>query len=468
MSLTQLLTILRSRWLTGAVVFVLTVSIVVGVSLLLPKAYTATAAVVVDVRTPDPIAGMATAAVAPGANMVTQVDIIKSDRVALRVVDRLRLTADQDLRQRWQEEVQSRGDFASWIAEILQRQLDVKPSRESNVITVSYASGDPKFSATVANAFVQAYLDTNLELRTEPARQYSSFFDERGQQVREQLEKAQAKLSAYQREKGIIATDERVDIETARLNELSSQLVAVQALSVETSSRQSHAGEQLSEVLNNPLIASLKGDIARQEAKLQELNSRLGENNPQVIEAKASLSELRGRVAAETRRVTSSVTTNANINRAREAEIRAALEAQRARVLKMKELRDEAAVLVRDVENAQKTYDSVAARQAQTSIESQTQLTNVSMLNPAVEPSRHSSPRIRLNAILAMFAGGVLAIGAALLRELLDRRVRSIEDVLQLIDLPVIGVMSRPARSLIHRPTALQRRLLTPLPRPGK
>jgi chain length determinant protein EpsF len=318
----------------------------------------------------------------------------------------------------------------------------------------------------VANAFVQAYLDTNLELRTDPARQYSSFFDERGQQLREALEKAQAKLSAYQKEKGIFATDERLDVETARLLDLSSQLVIVQNVAAESSSRQAHAGDQLSDVLNNPLVAGLKSDVARGEAHLQELNSRLGENNPQVIEAKASLAELRARVAAETRRVTSSVAINANINRVREAEIRASLEAQRARVLKMKEQRDAASVLFRDVENAQKAYDGVAERRALTSIESQTQLTNISMLNPATEPSRHSSPRILLNTVLAVFVGGILALGAALLRELLDRRVRSIEDVLQLIDLPVIGVMTKPTRRLTHRPTALQRRLLTPLPRP--
>ena len=183
MSLAQLITILRSRWLTVVVVFVLTVGTVVGVSLILPKKYTATSAVVVDVRTPDPIAGLATGAIATAAYMVTQVDIIKSDRVALRVVSRLRLTEDPELRDAWQEQVQGRGDFASWIAEILQNRLDVKPSRESNVVTVAFESENPKFSATVANAFVQAYLDTNLELRTDPARQYSSFFDERGRQI---------------------------------------------------------------------------------------------------------------------------------------------------------------------------------------------------------------------------------------------------------------------------------------------
>jgi hypothetical protein len=78
----------------------------------------------------------------------------------------------------------------------------------------------------MANAFVQAYMDTALALRVNPARQYSGFFDQQVKDARDALEKAQAKVSAFQKAKGIIATDERLDVENARLNELSSQLVA--------------------------------------------------------------------------------------------------------------------------------------------------------------------------------------------------------------------------------------------------
>src|SRR5205814_8796939 len=135
-------------------------------------------------------------------------------------------------------------------------------------------------AAGLANAFSQAYIATTLELRTDPARQFTSFFGAQSKDARETLERAQSKLSSFQREKGIIASDERIDVETARLNELSSQLVQLQAISSESGSRQVQAqgasGDRLQEVLGNPLIASLKADLTRNEARLQELNSKYG------------------------------------------------------------------------------------------------------------------------------------------------------------------------------------------------
>src|SRR5690606_28265060 len=170
------------------------------------------------------------------------------------------------------------GDIEAWLASLLSSNLTVTPSRESSLINVSYTAPDPKFAATIANAFVQAYIDTSLDLRVDPAKRYSSFFDERAEQLRGALESAQSKLSAYQKEKGIIGNDERMDIETARLNELSSQLVALQALAAESSSRSAQArsaADRMQEVMRDPVVANLQADLARQEARLQELNSRL-------------------------------------------------------------------------------------------------------------------------------------------------------------------------------------------------
>ena len=79
-----------------------------------------------------------------------------------------------------------------------------------------------------------AYTDTTLDLRVEPAKLYNSFFDERAKALRDALEQAQSRLSAYQREKGIIVNDERLDVENARLSELSTQLVALQAVAEES------------------------------------------------------------------------------------------------------------------------------------------------------------------------------------------------------------------------------------------
>jgi polysaccharide biosynthesis transport protein len=326
-------------------------------------------------------------------------------------------------------------------------------------------------AAAVANGFVKAYMDTTVDLRNDPAKRYSTFFDSRAKELRERADAAQAKLSDYQKKNGIIGTDDRLDIETQRLNELSTQLVTLQALAAESQSRNAQVraqSEQMAEVLNNPVIGSLKAEISRQLARMGELNNRLGDNHPQVQELKANIAELRSRLQNETSRVSGSVGVSNTVNRSREAETRTQLEAQRAKLLKLRGQRDEVAVLQRDVDSAQKAYEAVVARLNQSTLESQATATNVSVLTPAVQSNQPSSPKVLLNTLFSIVIGIALAIVAAFFMEWLDRRVRSSEDVITALDLPMLGVMPRPqARRLQSgnaRGAMIPRRVLARLP----
>ncbi|MBC7938733.1 MAG: chain length determinant protein EpsF [Chitinophagaceae bacterium] len=473
MTFGQFLSILKARWWVVLLVLGITVGATLGVNLMLPKQYKASASVVVDFK-PDPISAAIYGSAGSPVLMATQVDIIRSDRVAQRVVRNLKLNENPQVRQQWQDETQGQGSIETWLGTLFQRNMDVEPSRESSVIVVSYRAGDPRFAAGLANAFVQAYTDTTLELRVDPARQYSSFFESRSKDARETLEKAQTRVSTFQKDNGIIATDERLDIENARLNELSSQMTSLQAISAESSSRQTQAqgaqADRLQEVLNNPIVGSLKAEVNRSEARLQELNTRLGDNHPQVLEARASAQELRTRLDAETRRVTGGVAVSNTINRQREAEIRGSLEAQRAKVLRMKAVRDDGLVLLRDVENAQKAYDAIQQRFTQTTLESQTTQSNVNVLTQAVPPLAPASPRIFLNTLLSVLAGSLLAVGLALALELRDRRVRDLDDVVATLGLPVIGALPKPGSKLAlgGRTSLMQQRLMAPLAQSAK
>jgi chain length determinant protein EpsF len=473
MTFGQFFAILRARWLVALLLLALVVGVTLGLSLLLPKQYRASASVLVDFK-PDPLSAAIYGGIASPAAMATQVDIIKSERVAQRVVRNLKLNENPQVRQQWQDETGGEGSIETWLGTLFQRNMEVEPSRESSVIVISYLSPDPRFAAALANAFAQAYLDTTLELRVDPARQYSSFFESRSKDAREALETAQNRLSSFQKANGIIATDERLDVENARLNELSSQLTTLQAISAESSSRQSQAqgaqADRMQEVLTNPIVGALKADLARTEAALQQLTVRLGDAHPQVMETRANVAELRSRLEAETRKVTGGVTVSNTINRQRESEIRASLEAQRAKVLKMKAVRDEGLVLVRDVENLQRAYDAVQQRLTQTSLESQTTQSNVNLLTPAATPLKPASPRVLLNTVIAAIAGTLLAVGGALALELRDRRVRNLDDVVAALGLPVIGALPKPGSKLAlgNRTSLMQQRLLAPLPQPPK
>lgn len=475
MNFVQFLAILRARYKMALVVLAATVLPAIVLSFALPKTYTAVASVVVDTTRPDPLAAVLySGGLNPGV-IATQMDIVQSDRVAFKVVRNLKLTENAGLREQWQNETNGEGTMEQWLATVFQKQMDVKPSRESNVISVTYKAPDPRFAAALANAFVQAYLETNIEMRVEPARMYSSFFDQRAKEARDALEKAQSRLSDFQQQKGIIASDERLDVENARLNELSTQYVGLQSLASDSGSRQTAAragADRMQEVLANPLVAGLKADQARLEARLQELSSRLGDKNPQVIETRANLAELKSRIDAETAKVAGSLGIANNINRQRAGETKAELEAQRAKVLQMKAVRDDGAVLMRDVDNAQRTYDQIMQRLNQTTLESLATQSNVSVLSQAVAPVEPTWPKPLLVTALALFLGGLLGIGVVVARELFDRRVRSIDDVAQAVALPVIGVLPSPnARRLFGKATKanlMQQRLMGHLTDAGK
>lgn len=466
MTFGQFLSILQARKWAALLVFFLVVTTTVVVSLLLPKQYDAAASVVVDIK-PDPVSAMAFQGMAMPSFMATQVDILTSDRVALKVIRDLNLADNPGLREQWQTEGEGKGSFEQWLIEILKKNLNVKPSRESNVIEIGYRSPDPRFAAGLANTFAQAFIATTLELRVDPAKQYSTFFVGQSKDARIALETAQSKLSAFQRDKGIIAADERLDVENARLAELSSQLVQLQAVSSESGSRQQFAqgsqGDRMQEVLSNPLIGGLRADLTRNEARLQELNSKFGDNHPQVVEAKANITELRTRIDAEIRRVTGGVTVTNTINKQREAQVKRELDAQRSKLLQLKAVRDQGQVLVREVENAQRSYDNVMTRLNQTSMESQANQSYVNLLTTAQPPSEQASPKLLLNTALAIFLGALLAIGVALLLELSTRRIRAPEDVVAALGLPVLGVLPKPnAKRFVsgRRALLLQQRVI--------
>jgi uncharacterized protein involved in exopolysaccharide biosynthesis len=139
--------------------------------------------------------------------------------------------------------------------------------------------------------------------------------------------------------------------------------------------------------------------------------------------------------------VASSLSTNTQVSMQKEAEIRAALEAQRKRVLDLKKQRDEVSVLQKDMDVTQLDYANISQRLSQTSLESQTRQTNVTVLTPAFEPDEPSRPKVLINIAVAVFLGLMLGVGVAIMMELMDRRIRSAHDLAG-IGIPVLGGLS--------------------------
>ncbi|MES1980885.1 MAG: chain length determinant protein EpsF [Pseudomonadota bacterium] len=443
----QFLNALLARKKIVLFVLSLTVLTTLLVSLIMPKTYRATSTLVLNYKGSDPVTGQVSPAQMIPGYMATQTDIITSRNVAVKVVDILSLAQNPAAIEGFNAAANGEGDIRDWLANELSRKLDVQPSHESSVINLSYESKDPKFAATLANAFAEAYIQTNLQLKIEPSRRAAEWFNEQVKGLRDNLAQAQNKLTSYQREKGIVSVDQRMDVENSRLAELSSQLVAAQAQFYDSNSRrrQTNSGKRLDEnpdIISNPLIQSLKADLSRAEAKLADLGQRLNANHPQYQSALAEVNDRRQKLESELKTASSSLGSAANISQQRESSIQSSLAAQKARVLEISQQRDELSNLQSDVTSAQKALDVAMQRLSQTNLEGQANQSDVAVLNPAVTPLTPSKPHLFLNLIASIFVGTVLGLGFALLAEILDRRIRVPEDLSLGLKLPVLGIIA--------------------------
>jgi chain length determinant protein EpsF len=428
MSLSQFFSILRARRVLAGFILLATLLLALGWVLLRPATYRASAPVLVDVRmdptNATPLQGM----VAP-TFMTTQIDIIKSDRVAQRVAQIL--PPDQAPMKSLREAAQGKPHPDQWVAASLQRGLDVKPARETNIINITWVGRTPAEAARVANAFAQAYLETNLDIKTEPAKKYTVWFDEQVQGARSRLEQAQQKLAAYQEKAGIVTADEKSDFETTRLNELLQQLSVAQTRGVGGSS----AGASDA----SPLVNNLRQDVARMEAKIAQASATMGSRHPEMMRMQSELAAMKARLNEESHRVGVSAVQSAEGRAARIRALQQAINDQKQKVLSLNRQRAEVNILKSDVDSAQKAFDTVTASAAQARLQSMSNQTNVMKLAPAVEPMQATGPTKVQAMLIGLVVGIVLAIAGALMAELANRRVRNVQDLSMVTHLPILA-----------------------------
>ena len=445
MNFSEFLLILKARRMIFFVTLSLVVISTLVVNLITPKSYKAVASIVLNAKGTDPVTGLTLPASMMPGFMSTQIDIITSEKVAIAVVEKLKLTDNQAAVAKFNEATKGKGEIKTWMANLLLNNIDAKPSRDSSIVEISFTGADPEFAATMANAFAEAYQETNIQLKVQPAQKAAEFLGLQTQVLRKNLEEAQSKLAKYQQEKGLTSVGGSMDVESARLNDLSSQLVAIQNQANEANSRQQRtggSGDESPDLAANPMVQGLRMDIARAESKFSELSERLGPSHPQYQQAMAEITKLKSQLQEEKGKARSTIGGTASIHKQREAEIRAALAAQKARVLELNLTRDQLTVLQRDLENAQRAMDQAGQRFTQTTLEGSANQTDIAILNPATPPLVAAGPKVKSNTILAFFLGSLLGIFMSLTAEKMDQRVRCRTVVCELLDLPVLAVIS--------------------------
>lgn len=432
-----LLSALRARYRILLAILGVTFLVAAAVSFLMPKTYIATVAMMVDSKDDQSIHNTQSTRSLRDATgfMQTQIDIINSQKVARKVIRDLGLANRAELREQFVGETNGQGTIEDWLIDEVLRKMTVDTS-QSSIIHIAYGSSNPTFSAMVANAFAKAYMATALELRVEPSRQTAAWFEDQIKVLRDNVDKAQARLTAFQKEKGIVGVDERFDVETMALSNLATQ-----------AARTGLPADGGGNPASTPMAQSLRSELVRSEARLAELGSRLGSDHPQYQRQLAETRRYREQLNAELKSIPDLIGSGVR----RSTELRGSIAALQSRVLDLKHYRNQVAVLMREAEIAERAYETAMQRAVAVKVDSHANLTNISVLHPAIPPFKAARPRIKLNLALALVVGTLFGLTVIYLLEMFDRRVRSISD-LEMVQVPYLGEFNswqpQPARLL--------------------
>lgn len=441
MNFSQLALILKARYKMILLVSIITLLTASLVSLIFPKSYKAATTVILNYKGVDPVTGIAMPAQLMPGYMATQVEIIQSKNVTLDVIKRLHLSEVKSLQQQFVEATEGKqADINQWLADLLQQKLAILPSKESSVISIGYKGVDPVFAATMANAFAESYINLSLKLKIDPAIKASQYLSEQTKVLRENLQKAQDRLGEYQQKHGLTSVQEAFDVESSKLRDISSQYSLVQSQSIDANSRRNDASKNMSDspdVVQNPVIQNLRMSLVTAESKLAETGQRYSKNHPIYIAAEAEVSKLKSQLSTEVDRTVVSLSNNANINSQRLSDLKIQLEKQKQKVLELNRSRADLSILEKEVQIAQNALESVNNRFSQTALEGQSNQGDISILEIAVPPLEPSNPSLWLIGPFSLIVGLFLGSLFAILAEILDRRIRSKDDILTLGEIPV-------------------------------
>lgn len=434
MNFTLLLSALRARHRVFLLILATTLAATVIASLLVQKTYVAKVSLLLDGRDDQTLtAGQRTPERERTGYLQTQIDILTSPKVAQRVVRDLKLADDpKALAAIGAAETEAvGGSREQWIADRLTKRLKADTS-SSSVVQLMFSATDPQSAARIANGFAKAYVATVLDLRVEPTRQTSAWFNEQLKGLRANLEQAEQRLAAFRQEHGISALEERYDVDNVQLADLAGLVGRARDTAVTST-----------DALNGPNIQVLRADLRRAEARLKEMSSEFDIKHPQYVRQQAEVEGLRAALQNETNRAIGAAEEAGRLSQARRQRLAAELEAQRTHVLSRTQARTQLAVLSHDATIAQRTYDEAMQRYMASNIDSRALQTNVSVLDAAVAPARPARPRLPINIGIAFVVGTLLGLAAVHLLEMFDQRVRLVEDLAGDIQVPLLAVLDK-------------------------
>jgi capsular exopolysaccharide synthesis family protein len=261
--------------------------------------------------------------------------------------------------------------------------------------------------------------------------------------LRGELNNAEAELSDYRREHGILSLDGKENTVVERLADLNARLTAAQVSRLSNEAQvhllRDGGNTTLPSVVADPTIQALKQQLAAVEAEHAKLGATLKPTYPRLVELASQADSLRSRIARETENLAAVVRSQHAAALEEETSLREELEAQRQTALEQKDTTVQYALLVRDLETTRSLHDTVLQRLKEIDLVAETYPSHVYVIDPPERPTAPSFPRYGTSLALSGLIGLLLAIATVMGIETFDRSIRTPREASETLGLPVLA-----------------------------
>ena len=424
----------------------------------------------------------------------SQVEVLKSGRVASAVVNSLQLNKDpghlesdgdiSDLARRVISfirgmltgprrneliEVDTDAVAKRFALDKLQKNLSAERIGRTHVLRVSYRSADRQLAARIADGFAEAYLTDQLDSKYEATRRASSWLQERIDELRQATISSDLAVQKYRTEhnllapKGVLVTDQQ-------LSELSSQLILARAESAKAEARYrrirsildtGQTDAAVSEALNNPVINKLRSSYLDASKKESEFSLQVGPNHIQTVRLRNELKEYERLIFDELRRIAESYESDFQVAKAREQNLNDSLSGAvgvaagaNVTLVSLRQLEREAETYRNLHQTFLQRYQEAVQRQS-------SPFTEARIITKAATPTSASHPRTSLVLALSLMFGGVVGVALGALFEFRDRAFRTGDQIRSELGLEFFGMLPRVQVKRLRQPSmgALRRML---------
>jgi succinoglycan biosynthesis transport protein ExoP len=392
------------------------------------------------------------------ATLETQVAILRSDALALKVIEAMRLYQDPRF-----TEVKQVSPDSSMLGSSMQPDpaqaagllgafhggLTVQLVPNTRLIQVSYTHPSPQFATEITNTLVKTFIEENFRTKYESVTQTSEWLSRELADLQLKVQTAEEKLVRYQKDHSILGVDEKQNIVTAKLDELNKELTAAQMDRIEKEADYKLAiaadPTSFTKVTPEGKDVGLLGRLREKEAELDtqyaQATTQFGSGYPKVTELSNQLKQVREAIEAEKTKMRDRLRDEYLAALQREDLLASAFNQQKQEANHLNESAIEYTVLKRDAETNRQLYQDLLQKLKEAGVSAGLRSSNIRIVDIARTPTYPITPNVQRNLVFGLFLGLSLGIGLALVLESFDTTVRNMEELSAISTLPALGTI---------------------------